>query len=173
MDEIVQAAMKKWPDVPAVFHWLSLDGRGRWRLKGELVSNPVMIAFLNRNYDHDRHGRWFVQNGPQRVFVSLEAAPWIVHIDNALLVTQTGKTVLPRKFLIDEDGHLYTDTASGLAKIDDRELTHLSDSILETNPDRLALRFSGRQWPIETVARSELPRVFGFDPDPCTEAPET
>lgn len=63
MDEIVQAAMKKWPDVPAVFHWLSLDGRGRWRLKGEVVSNTTMIAFLNRNYDHDGNGRWSYKTG--------------------------------------------------------------------------------------------------------------
>ena len=34
MDETVIRAMAKWPDVPAVWGWLSLDRRGVWKLKG-------------------------------------------------------------------------------------------------------------------------------------------
>ncbi|XOT98625.1 DUF2946 family protein, partial [Alcaligenes pakistanensis] len=34
--------------------------------------------FFNRNYQADEKGRWFIQNGPQRVYVRLDAAPLIV-----------------------------------------------------------------------------------------------
>ena len=37
MDESVIRAMDRWPDVPAVYGWLELDVRGRWRLRGEPV----------------------------------------------------------------------------------------------------------------------------------------
>ena len=28
MDDIVKAALKKWPNVPACYDWLALDARG-------------------------------------------------------------------------------------------------------------------------------------------------
>ena len=65
MDEIVQRAIAKWPNVPAVFGWLSLDGRGNWAIKGERVHNKVITDFIGRNYGCDSDGRWFFQNGPQ------------------------------------------------------------------------------------------------------------
>ena len=39
MDDIVKQAMAKWPDVPNVYGWLSLDRRGVWRIKGDAVTN--------------------------------------------------------------------------------------------------------------------------------------
>ncbi|MDE2000137.1 MAG: DUF2946 family protein, partial [Burkholderiales bacterium] len=35
MDEIVKAALKKWPNVPACYGWLGLDARGDWYLRDE------------------------------------------------------------------------------------------------------------------------------------------
>ena len=60
MDDIVLRGMAKWPDVPAVFGWLSLNRRGQWLIKGERISNPGVTAFIGRNYEHDEQGRWFV-----------------------------------------------------------------------------------------------------------------
>ena len=77
MDDSVLAAMAKWPNVPEVFGWLSLDARGQWRLRGEPLNHPAMLAFIQRNYTCDRQGRAYFQNGPQRVYVTLEAAPYI------------------------------------------------------------------------------------------------
>ena len=37
MDEDVLRAMTRWPDVPAVYGWLSLDRRGRWLIRGETL----------------------------------------------------------------------------------------------------------------------------------------
>ena len=75
MDEIVKAAMARWPNVPAVYGWLELTARGEWRIKGEPIDNAAIRDFIARNYAHDGRGNWFFQNGPQRVFVSLEATP--------------------------------------------------------------------------------------------------
>ncbi|TCW32345.1 DUF2946 family protein [Gulbenkiania mobilis] len=77
MDEIVRAAMEKWPNVPDLYGWLALDGRGRFLLQGARVGNPAMEAFFSRNYDIDPAGRAFVQNGPQRVYVAFGQAPYL------------------------------------------------------------------------------------------------
>jgi hypothetical protein len=80
MDDIVKQAIAKWPNVPAVFGWLGLDRRGEWLIKGERISNPMVAACINRNYEHDAAGRWFFQNGPQRVFVALDYTPLVYRI---------------------------------------------------------------------------------------------
>ena len=46
MDEIVVRGMAKWPNVPAVYGWLSLDRRGDWRIKGERIANPGVSEFI-------------------------------------------------------------------------------------------------------------------------------
>ena len=73
------SAIARWPNVPACYDWLSLDRRGDWRLQGERVTHRGLIEFMNRQYGSDETGRWFVQNGPQRVYVELAATPWIFH----------------------------------------------------------------------------------------------
>ena len=75
MDEQVMRAMARWPHVPAVYGWLSLDRRGRWLIRGETISNRAALAFIGRNYAADERGRWYFQNGPQRVFVTLDYTP--------------------------------------------------------------------------------------------------
>jgi hypothetical protein len=91
MDEIVKAALKKWPNVPHCHGWLALDARGEWymrderiqragpfpQLKGSRINHDKLREFIHRNYLHDDAGAWFFQNGPQRVYVQLEAAPYV------------------------------------------------------------------------------------------------
>jgi len=99
MDELVQAAMAKWPHVPDCYGWLGLDARGRWWMrdeqtqhrgpfagagstaasKGSWLQHKPLIAFIHRNYGVDERGCWYFQNGPQRVFVELEKAPTLIH----------------------------------------------------------------------------------------------
>ncbi|MDF3037010.1 MAG: hypothetical protein K0S28_2284, partial [Paucimonas sp.] len=91
MDEIVKLALAKWPNVPYCYRWLALDGRGTWRMRderaqvqglaGEPIRNEALLGFINRNYMHDEQGAWYFQNGPQRVYVDLEATPYIVRTD--------------------------------------------------------------------------------------------
>ncbi|MDE2161082.1 MAG: DUF2946 family protein, partial [Burkholderiales bacterium] len=91
MDAIVEAALRKWPHVPHCYGWLALDARGDWymrderiqaagpfpRPRGSRIEHEKLRAVIERNYGHDAAGAWFFQNGPQRVYVELEAAPWV------------------------------------------------------------------------------------------------
>ena len=95
MDDIVKQAMAKWPNVPACSGWLGLDARGQWWLRdeqaqacgafasgqpgarGSLLRHEKLAEFIGRNYLAESDGRWYFQNGPQRVYVELESAPWI------------------------------------------------------------------------------------------------
>ncbi|MEP7282510.1 MAG: DUF2946 family protein [Rubrivivax sp.] len=91
MDPIVEAALKKWPNVPHCYGWLALDARGDWymrddriraagpfpRVKGSRILHDKLRAFIERNYAADERGCWFFQNGPQRVYVELAAAPFV------------------------------------------------------------------------------------------------
>ena len=76
-DEVVRA-MARWPNVPQCFGWLRLDRRGNWRIKDAVITHQRAIAFLSRHYRADDRGRWYVQNGPQQVFVTLDYTPWIL-----------------------------------------------------------------------------------------------
>ena len=95
MDDIVKAALKKWPNVPHCYGWLALDARGDWymrderiqaagpfpQVKGSRITHDKLREFIHRNYLPDERGAWFFQNGPQRVYVTLEITPhvWRLH----------------------------------------------------------------------------------------------
>ncbi|WP_175625075.1 MULTISPECIES: DUF2946 family protein [Oxalobacteraceae] len=91
MDAIVAQALAKWPNVPHCYGWLALDARGNWRMRneaaqaqqlpGDKIAHPALISFIQRNYACDTQGRYYFQNGPQRVYVDLEIAPYIAHTD--------------------------------------------------------------------------------------------
>src|SRR4051812_44116014 len=128
MDDIVKQAMSKWPDVPAVYGWLALDRRGNWLIKGERISNTVVTDFIARNYEHDDDGRWYFQNGPQRVFVALDYTPFVYRICTSAHVPTELETHTMRKVTavhgawIDEAGTALLDTEHGPGLIDDRDL---------------------------------------------------
>src|ERR1700752_1730298 len=104
MDHIVKQAMAKWPDVPHCYGWLALDARGAWRMRderaqhfglpGDKVTQAALLGFINRNYMADARGCWYFQNGPQRVYVNLEATPYIARTDPEHgLLLQTGQAI--------------------------------------------------------------------------------
>lgn len=80
MDASVLKAMQAWPDVPDVFGWLRLDGRGSWHLRNGRITNPALIQFIGRNYVRLNNGGYAFQNGPQRVHVELESTPFVVRL---------------------------------------------------------------------------------------------
>lgn len=133
MDELVRQAMMKWPNVPAVFGWLSLDLRGNWLLQGERIGNPLLNDFISRNYAHDEKGRWFFQNGPQRVFVQLSYAPWVLRAQESdRLVTHTGLNVRTITGVwLDESGVLVLQTEHGAGTLDDRDADSLSNRFVD------------------------------------------
>jgi hypothetical protein len=143
MDEIVLRGMAKWPDVPAVYGWLSLDRRGQWLIKGERISNPVVTAFIGRNYERDERGCWYFQNGPQRVFVRLDYAPLVLHVLSAQgapleLEAHTGTRVATVEGAwLDEEGSPVLLTNLGPGVLHDRDLDRLMTSLVEANGNPL------------------------------------
>lgn len=79
MDDLVRQALARWPNVPDCYGWLALDARGRWRIgtDRQTISHAPMSAFIHRNTLADAAGRWYFQNGPQRVWIELECTPWV------------------------------------------------------------------------------------------------
>lgn len=189
MDDIVKQALARWPNVPHCYGWLALDARGAWRMRdeaaqqadslGERLSHPALVGFINRNYAADERGCWYFQNGPQRVFVNLEAAPLIVRTDPAAgLVLHTGAPFgLPERAFLSAAGALFVCRDTLVAQVDDRDMAQLLQAIeldgrpitdegllawLEGNSGRLVLRWLDGRIEIDRLAPDEAPQRFGF-----------
>jgi len=185
MDDIVKAAIAKWPNVPAVFGWLSLNGRGNWRIKDDPIENEAINEFIGRNYMNDGCGNWFFQNGPQRVYVSLEIAPWIYRLDEfQRLATHTGAHPRElRQAFADENGRLYFETELGPGVLDDRDTLAFLERIVDEGgrvlDDGAMAEWSAGQIsaelkteglhvnhdnhvPIERIKSARVPEVLGF-----------
>ncbi|MGI4856366.1 MAG: DUF2946 family protein [Janthinobacterium lividum] len=129
MDQIVIDALAKWPNVPACTGWLLLDRRGQWRMRddacqaageiGDVIRHAALKRFIERNYEADAGGRWFFQNGPQRVFVDLAYTPHVVrlHGDDAAgadgspqLIDECGNAFEPAAAWYDDEGNVLFST---------------------------------------------------------------
>lgn len=143
MDPEVIAAIARWPNVPAVFGWLSLTARGEWLLRGERIGNDALREFIGRNYAGDAQGRWYFQNGPQRVYVALAVTPWVYRVDPlGTVTTHTGRAAASctGAGLLD-DGRLLLVTDLGPGVIDDRDTATLLRAV--TDPTGLVLNEQG------------------------------
>lgn len=173
MDDIVKAALKKWPNVPDCRGWLALDARGDWYMrddrtqaagpfpqaKGSRILHDKLREFIGRNYEADADGCWFFQNGPQKVFVELEAAPWVFGVqwlDGVFRVeTHTGRPVPSvDAVLVDEHGRLFLHTPLGLGLVRSADMDTAADAVV------------GGLWAPQEVAFAELPVRFGYDLSP-------
>lgn len=171
MDDIVRAAIAKWPDVPACFGWLRLTRRGEWRVPDGPIRHPGLSAFIGRNYETDATGRWFFQNGPQQVFVGLDYTPFILRLATPdTLVTHTG---LPVNHIsdawLDDEGSLLLACEHGIGLLEDRDLAafcHHLDGNLESPEGPLHLNWNGRQLTLGRIARAEVPARFSFVAEP-------
>jgi hypothetical protein len=189
MDDIVIQAMAKWPNVPHCYGWLALDARGGWRMRdeaaqqanapGDRLSNEALVGFINRNYLHDEQGRWYFQNGPQRVYVNLESTPFIARTDPAQgMVVQTGAAIpaIERLYLT-EAGEAILQAGEIVAQVDDRDVAQLFEGLeldgkpaadealmgwIEGGSGAMTLRYRGAQVPVERIQREELAQRFGF-----------
>jgi len=166
---------KRWPDVPACYGWLSLDRRGVWRLQGEPVVHAGLNAFIGQNYRRDESGCWVVHNGPQKVFVSLDYAPWVFRLmPDGTLLTHTGLAAgRPESAYIDEEGAMLFVTPVGPGLLDDRDLARmladcvtasgdgLDELVLEQAMEgRVVLFWRGVQ--IDTLRRETVAARFDF-----------
>ena len=145
MDEIVARSIAKWPNVPAVYGWLELDRRGNWLIKGERIGNPALREFIGRNYEADERGRWFFQNGPQRVYVRLAYTPLVVHYEGDRLFDHCGRLFVSRRTYQDDEGSVLVEGDLGIALLDDRDLARyadLADELPRIDRAELAARFN-------------------------------
>jgi hypothetical protein len=184
MDDSVKAAMQKWPDVPDVFGWLALDRRGNWLIRGERIGNAALNAFISRNYASDERGRWFFQNGPQRVFVSLPAAPFVFSLQRADRgLVATAHTGVEAQWIdaafVDDDGAMVLATDLGPGLVHDRDLAIALEavigagerdddlaSLLRSDAKDLCLGVGVSSVPLTRIALHELVERFHFNPDP-------
>ena len=196
MDKQVQLAMVKWPNVPDCYGWLGLDARGCWRMRdqqvqdqgatGSKISNAALRGFINRNYLSDGQGRYFFQNGPQRVYVELQATPFIAHFDPVTrwtLHTGTVLTTVDNVWMTDE-GILIFQSGAYLAQLDDRDmasaLSHIyfneqlasDEKILAwlTHPDEsLTFLIDGHYVPVKLASLVELAASIPFVSSPMAQ----
>lgn len=174
------SAIAKWPNVPACYDWLSLDRRGDWRLQGERVLHHGFVALLNRQYGVDDRGCWFVQNGPQRVFVALAYTPWIFRFSAEGLQSHTGvacgnKTAC----FLDQEGSALIASELGIGLLDDRDLPTFLDECrqnqsvavdeenwLKIMAGETVANITWRGLPVQTIDQNDVARRFNFQPHP-------
>ncbi|PHV29781.1 hypothetical protein CSQ93_01195 [Janthinobacterium sp. BJB426] len=196
MDELVKQALAKWPNVPHCYGWLGLDARGHWRMRdqhaqqqqlpGDKIAHVALLSFINRNYDHDEQGCWFFQNGPQRVYLNLEATPYIARSDPQHgFVLQTGAplAVIEAAYLCD-NGTLILRHGDIVAQVDDRDMAQVLASLrldglalsdeallawLEHAQGNLMLLHAGKEIAVQPLAYASVAQTFGFQQAPQAE----
>jgi hypothetical protein len=190
MDDIVRQALAKWPNVPHCYGWLALDARGNWRMRderaqrdglpGERIANATLLGFINRNYLHDDAGRWYFQNGPQRVYIDLEITPFIVRTDPAQgFVLHTGDALgAPDAAWMTESGRMLLRARDRVAAVDDRDMAGvaqgfhrdgaalsdegLMDWLAAASAQPLDWRLGERSLRVERIPDAGLDARFGF-----------
>jgi hypothetical protein len=171
MDDIVKQALKKWPNVPHCHGWLGLDARGDWymrderaqaagpfpRPKGSRIEHEKLREFIERNYEVDgTSGAWFFQNGPQRVYVELEAAPWVWRLAaGGSITSHTGRAATFGSAWLDEGGRLFIHTELGFG------LVHTLDTGIA------AQAIEAGTWATQELPFAQMPQRFGYTLSPA------
>jgi hypothetical protein len=158
--------------VPHCYGWLALDARGDWylrdeptqaagpfpQLKGSRIEHAGLLGFIERNYEADARGCWYFQNGPQRVFVELEAAPWVFRLELAepgpggrwRIGLPDGRSARYRAAWQDESGRLFLDCDLGFG------LVHSLDTGVA------ALAVEAGDWQPGEMEFARMPGQFGY-----------
>lgn len=175
MDDIVKQAMQKWPNVPHCHGWLGLDARGEWYMRDELVQaagtfpevkgsrieHEKLREFIARNYLSDDDGNWFFQNGPQRVYVELEAAPWVWRLTASAdqpptIFSHTGRQARLESAWLDDAGRLFLSTDIGFGIVHTLDMSLAADAV------------EAAHWSPTDVRFDALPQRFGYRLTPAT-----
>lgn len=165
MDDIVKAAMAKWPNVPHCYGWLGLDARGQWYMrddrtqaagpfpqsKGSLLRHDKLIEFIHRNCAADEQGQWYFQNGPQRVYLELELTPFVWRLQpDGTVRSHSGQVAQVSDSLVDEEGRLYLVTDLGVGLVHSADMALAADSV------------EAGRWAPHEVRADDLPKRFAF-----------
>jgi hypothetical protein len=205
MDEQVLRSLVKWPNIPDCYGWLALDRRGQWRMRdeftqqhhlpGQVIVHQALNEFISRNYARDSQGKYFFQNGPQRVFITLDVTPWVVRIipseQGTQLLTQCQNSLEPTAALSDENGNIYIvgkltqtiyeDSDRGKFSIQASEsIALLHDHDLDLFSELASLReeacsfggswnWHGQQLSLDPIHSSELANRFDYIAKPSAQ----
>ena len=169
MDDIVRQAMAKWPNVPHCHGWLGLDARGHWYLRdtqaqalggfasgvagarGTRLQHEGLIGFIQRNYAADAAGCWYFQNGPQRVFVELEVAPWVWRVaSDGAVSAHDGRPARVQAVWLDEQGRVFLRTDLGFGIVHTLDMGAVADAV------------EAGDWQPVAVHSAELPQREGY-----------
>ena len=130
--------------VPHCYGWLALDARGDWymrderiqqagpfpQVKGSRIEHRKLIEFIERNYAADPTGCWFFQNGPQRVYVELEAAPWVWRVAaGGQIASHTGLPTEAQATCLDEQDRLFIVTPLGLGIVHSMDMHEAAQAV--------------------------------------------
>lgn len=195
MDTAVLRAMARWPNVPRCAGWLALDQRGQWWMRNHAAApapwprdaqgrldktdaGPVLHAgladFIGRNYTADTNGSWYFQNGPQRVDVTLEAAPWIVRLCHTPQVgwqwrTHTQLPCTVESIWLDAHGRVWLRTDRGGALLHSNDTPIVAEHL---DAQSQQLRLPSLQ-ALSIGKFTTAPALFfGFQPDPPSQPPK-
>lgn len=145
VDDLVEKALARWPNVPAIAGWLKLNTQGEWLLTGPVpegltISNPRILNFMARNYGCEPDGRYYFQNGPQKAYVHLAYTPWVYRIHpleqgDLMLSTHTGLLDWPVNMFQDEQGRVLIQGQSGIGLLHSNDMDLLAAGLLDMEGD--------------------------------------
>lgn len=192
IEDWARRAMQRWPNVPHLYGWLRLDRRGRWLIRGELITRPQIIETIAANYSVDARGCWYFQNGPQRGYMAIDAAPLILSApaEGDALDSHLGKPVgAVSRAALDEGGGLWLVTARGPGWLTDRDLDWALDRLSTTDGTTvdeamsaalaqasgaltaLQLTLDGVAIAVERFDEADIAAEFGFVREPTASTP--
>ena len=162
---------KPWPQVPDLYGWLYLDRRGTWLIKGEQVKHLGMIRFLKKNYRKHKNGEWYIKNGPQKAFVTLEYTPFLVRLalDGTLTTHTDIKIDKLTDITLDDEGNILLGSNMGVALLDDRDLYLFSETVDIDISTANHLQWKEEVLPVRRIPRSKIPTYYNFSQ--CREEP--
>lgn len=162
------------------------------QLPGQIIKHAALNEFINRNYACDEEGKYFFQNGPQRVFITLDATPWITRItpsnEGLQFLTQCNQAIIPEAALSDENGNIYivgnidqtiyhgttkdqfeNKTFQSVALLHDHDLDHFSE-LAKLHEEACSFggswNWRGISMPLDPIHSQELSARFHFTANP-------
>src|SRR5262245_23341568 len=103
------------------------------RVKGSMIRHDKLLEFIHRNYESDAQGCWFFQNGPQRVYVELEAAPLVWRVgwigDTLRVQAHTAEEARVDASWLDQHGRLFLRADRGFGIVHSQDMLDASRAI--------------------------------------------
>jgi len=157
---------------------LGLRADGRWTFRGELIDHKGVCDFLARQLRRTEEGPYWVVNGPQRVLVEVEDAPYFVtllHVDPGAetmvirLNDRSEEPLLLETLFRGPDELLYAGVKEGeagaapgerhVARFLRTAVMPLEPYLIELDDGGVGLAFGGRRYAIPQHPPPSIPRA--------------